>query len=39
MFLYLLYNTGVTASMPRVEALKAIYIKLNKIRRGGIKQK
>ena len=39
MFLYLLYNSGVTAGMPRVEALKAIYAKLNKIRPGGIKQK
>ena len=36
---YLLYYAGVTAGMPRVEALKAIYAKLNKIRPGGIKQK
>ena len=34
--LYLLFNTGVTAGMPRIEALKAIYAKLNKIHSGGI---
>lgn len=39
MLLYLLYNYGVTVGMPRVEALTAIYAKLNKIHLGGIKQK
>ena len=34
--LYLRYNTGLTADMPCVEALKAIYAKLKKIHSGGI---
>ncbi len=38
LFLRLLYNSGVTSGMPRIDALKAIYANLNKICPGGVRR-
>lgn len=38
LFLRLLYSPGIKSGMPRIEALKAIYANLNKIRPGGVRR-